>query len=164
LSALKSYQKTLSYTVIVPYSRVLSYIPIYSVFTTTRHTETLTYPLTVTPPPDVTSVSGVLTTTVPADCVSSPYIPPGGVPAGDTIDFPLYPDQPRGLVECCVVCHKTENCVAAAYDPDSDECEFLINVNNTSSGTEQRVSLREDGFCFFETAAGEDGECASGTL
>ena len=31
LSALKSYQKTLSYTVVVPYSRVLSYIPIYSV-------------------------------------------------------------------------------------------------------------------------------------
>jgi hypothetical protein len=27
----KSYQKTLSYTAIVPYSRVLSYIPIYSV-------------------------------------------------------------------------------------------------------------------------------------
>jgi hypothetical protein len=32
LSALKSYQKTLSYTVVVPYSRVLSYIPIYSVY------------------------------------------------------------------------------------------------------------------------------------
>ena len=32
LSALKSYKITLSYTVIVPYSRVLSYIPIYSVY------------------------------------------------------------------------------------------------------------------------------------
>jgi hypothetical protein len=31
LSALKSYGKTLSYTIVVPYSRVLSYIPIYSV-------------------------------------------------------------------------------------------------------------------------------------
>ena len=31
LSTLKSYQKTLSYTTIVPYSRVLSYIPICSV-------------------------------------------------------------------------------------------------------------------------------------
>jgi hypothetical protein len=37
LSALKSYQKILSYTVVVPYSRVLSYIPIYSVSLNTRN-------------------------------------------------------------------------------------------------------------------------------
>ena len=41
MSALKSYQKTLSYTVIVPYSRALSYIPIYSVFNVRRQTANL---------------------------------------------------------------------------------------------------------------------------
>lgn len=74
----------------------------------------------MTLPLDFTTVSSVLTITVPADAVGGLYIPPG-VPDGDTFGFPQYPDQPRSLVECCVAYHKTTNSIAATYDPDTSD-------------------------------------------
>ena len=88
----------------------------------------------MTPPPLSVPGTGILTTTVPAECVSGPYYPSGGTPDGDLIEFNVYPDQPGTLVECCVGCHHTLNCIASAFDPDSDECQYLIRING-SSGT-----------------------------
>ena len=107
--------------------------------TTTDHTTTTKIPFYVSPPPIILSSPGILTTTVPAACASTPYYPNGnGV--GNNIIPVDYPYFAQTAVECCVVCFEQENCVASAviYDDNTNttvvECDMLIHVNGTQAG------------------------------
>jgi len=110
------------------------------------HTITSTYILEASPPAIVIQApaSVTLTTTVPADCASNPYITDGnsGLP-GDLIIVQTYPHFPQTDVECCVICAQTQNCVAAAILSDEFgrliECQALLRATPLEGGATSQM-------------------------
>lgn len=121
--------------------------------TLTDHTSTTRRSFKVSPPPIILSLSGVLTTTVPADCASSTYYPNGTGLGNNTIPID-YPYFPQTGVECCVVCFGQEYCVSSTiiYVDDANtivtECDLLIHVNGTEAGTPGIRPLRIQDYGF----------------
>jgi hypothetical protein len=75
----------------------------------------------------------VLTTTVTADCLVTPYDPPAnGYSLLDFVEFPQYSDQPQATIECCVAYHHTPKCIASSYYAPGDECSYLIRDSGSS--------------------------------
>ena len=107
--------------------------------TKTRYVATITETQTATPPPNTISRTGVLTTTVPAACAFTPY-EAQSQPEDTAVFFAEYPDQPSTRVECCVVCAKTKNCVAAAQLP-AGECQLLTTTVHQGSGESGKCPL-----------------------
>jgi hypothetical protein len=59
------------------------------------------------------------------------------------------------------VCHKTTNCIAATYDPDASDCEFLVRVNGSSGvGVSNICPLGVQDFLFG--APSPDGDILPG--
>ena len=107
----------------------------------TKYKATVTTTATTTPAPATVSKPGTLTTTVPAACAGSPYVPSSNMPDGTEVQFASYPNFPRSTVECCVVCARTLNCAASAYIDEAADCELLITTKKQKSGFNNQCPL-----------------------
>lgn len=106
---------------------------------TTTTTMTVERQCTVTeiiyPNPVKVHQKGVLTTSVPEFCASTPQKSTGELPDGDNVYSLGYPYFAQTAVECCVYCSEQYyNLVASDYIRGGEDCECLVNRGNTYSG------------------------------
>ncbi len=107
-----------------------SHVPcrvIETVSTVLEFEDDTTYFITVTPPAFTTTVTDILTTTVPAVCAGLPYLPLGNFD-GSGVYFEQYPAEPHSNVACCSYCATQLNCAASYWDDLGGVCEVLIRT------------------------------------
>jgi hypothetical protein len=94
---------------------------------------------------NTSTVTDVLTTTVPAACDSRPYVAPSGIgdPVNNNIYFAVYPDFPNDDLRCCAYCYSQRDvtCIASYYDLATGNCELLVRQTSALPGASEQCPL-----------------------
>lgn len=114
-----------------------------------------TFYITVTPPAYTTSVTDILTTTVPAVCAGLPYAPLDTFD-GSLIEFEQYPAEPHSDIACCTYCYAQLNCAASYWDYLGGVCEVLIRTATAVPGANPTCPLGITDYDFGSPDAGGD--------